>query len=92
MSPIHHELPSSGLLLKGIRVVRFAIQQSARARASAVVKALYYKPERCGFETPRSELFLFSTDLILPATLGPAVYSASKRNQYPKQKNNVSGE
>jgi hypothetical protein len=28
--------------------------------------------------------------LILPAPLGPGVYSASKRNEYQKQKNNVS--
>jgi hypothetical protein len=30
--------------------------------------------------------------LILPAALGPGVYSASKRNEYQKLKNNVSGE
>jgi hypothetical protein len=30
--------------------------------------------------------------LILPATLGPGVYSASNKNEYQKQKNNVSGE
>jgi hypothetical protein len=31
----------------------------------------------------------FSIYLILPATLGPGVYSASDRNEYQKQKNNV---
>jgi hypothetical protein len=30
--------------------------------------------------------------LILPATLGPEVCSASNRNEYQKQKNNVPGE
>jgi hypothetical protein len=30
--------------------------------------------------------------LILPAALGPGVYSASNINEYQKQKNNVSGE
>jgi hypothetical protein len=30
--------------------------------------------------------------LILPAALGPGVYSASNRNEYQKHKNNVSGE
>jgi hypothetical protein len=30
--------------------------------------------------------------LILPATLGPRIYSASNRNEYQKQKNNVSEE
>jgi hypothetical protein len=30
--------------------------------------------------------------LILPAALRPGVHSASKRNEYQKQKNNVFGE
>jgi hypothetical protein len=34
----------------------------------------------------------FSIYLILPAALGPGVYSASNRNEYRKQRNNVSGE
>jgi hypothetical protein len=34
----------------------------------------------------------FSIYLILPAALDPGVYSASNRNEYQKQKNNVSGE
>jgi hypothetical protein len=32
----------------------------------------------------------FSIFLILPAALGPVVYSASNRNEYQKQKNNSS--
>jgi hypothetical protein len=35
---------------------------------------------------------IFSIYLILPAALGPAVYSAFSRNEYQEQKNNVSGE
>jgi hypothetical protein len=35
---------------------------------------------------------MFSIYLIIPATLGPEVYSASNRNEFQKQKNNVSGE
>jgi hypothetical protein len=35
--------------------------------------------------------FLFNLPL-LPAALGPGVHSASNRNEYLKQKNNVSGE
>jgi hypothetical protein len=35
---------------------------------------------------------LFSIYLILPAALGPAVYSASNLNEYQKQKGNISGE
>jgi hypothetical protein len=34
----------------------------------------------------------FSIYFIPPAALGPGVYSASNRNEYQKQKNNVSGE
>jgi hypothetical protein len=34
--------------------------------------------------------FFFPTYLIFPATLGPEVYSASNRNEYQKQKNNIS--
>jgi hypothetical protein len=35
---------------------------------------------------------IFKIYLILPATLGPGVYSASNRTEYQKQKNDVSGE
>jgi hypothetical protein len=35
---------------------------------------------------------MFSIYIILPAALGPEVYSASNRNEYQKQENNVSGE
>jgi hypothetical protein len=58
--------------------------------SSVVFKALSYKLEGRGFET-RWELF-FSIYLIIPAALGPGVYSASDRNEYKKHKNNVSGE
>jgi hypothetical protein len=40
---------------------------------------------------PDDELY-FSNYLTLPSALGPGVYSASNRNEYQKQKNNVSGE
>jgi hypothetical protein len=51
-----------------------------------MVKALCYKPEGCGFETRISER-MFS---ILPVALGPGVYSAPNRNEYQKEKNNIS--
>jgi hypothetical protein len=39
------------------------------------------------------EVIFFCIYLILPAALGPGVYSASNRNKYQKHKNNnVSGE
>jgi hypothetical protein len=34
------------------------------------------------------EVIFFLIDLILPAALGPEVYSASNRNEYQKYKNN----
>jgi hypothetical protein len=34
---------------------------------------------------------IFSMHLILPVALGPRLHSASNRNEYQKQKNNVSG-
>jgi hypothetical protein len=40
---------------------------------------------------PDEVIEFFSVPLILPATLGPGVYSASNRNEYQKLKN-VSGE
>jgi hypothetical protein len=61
------------------------------ARGSIVVKALCYKPEGREFYTPCGEC-ISSIYLILPDALGPGVYSASNRNEYQKQKNNVSGE
>jgi hypothetical protein len=54
-------------------------------------QALCYKLEGRGFETRWGERFL-SIYLILSVALGPGVYSASNRNEYEKQKNNVSGE
>jgi hypothetical protein len=62
------------------------------ARFSVVVKALCYKPGGRGLETQLSKLIYFSILLILPAALGPGIHSASNRNDYQKQKNNVSGE
>jgi hypothetical protein len=61
------------------------------SRGSEVVKALSYKPKGRGFETRWDELF-FSIYLILPTALGPGVHSASNRNEYQKQENNVPGE
>jgi hypothetical protein len=62
------------------------------AHGSIVVKALCYKPQGRGFQTRWGEL-IFSIYLILPATLGRGVYSATNRNEYQKHKiNNVSGE
>jgi hypothetical protein len=45
-----------------------------------------------GSRPDEANAFLLSIYLILPAALGSGVYSASNRNQYQKQKNNISGE
>jgi hypothetical protein len=58
---------------------------------SVVIKALCYKPEGRGFEARWGEL-IFSIYLLLPAALGPGLYSSSNRNEYQNQKNNVSEE
>jgi hypothetical protein len=55
-----------------------------------MIKALCYKPEDSEFETRWGE-WIFSIYLILPAPRGPGIYSAYNRNEYWKQKNNVSG-
>jgi hypothetical protein len=55
------------------------------ACGSVVVKSLCNKPEGCGFDTPLSD-WIFAIYLILPAALGPGVYSVSIRNEYQKQK------
>jgi hypothetical protein len=54
---------------------------NTRSCGSVVVKALRYKPVGRGFETQWGERFL-SIYLILPATLGRGVNSASNRNEY----------
>jgi hypothetical protein len=63
-----------------------------RKGGGVVVEVLCYKPEGRGFKTRRGELFFFSIHLILPASLGPGVHSVCTRNEYQKQKNNVSRE
>jgi hypothetical protein len=57
---------------------------------SIVVEALSYKPEGCGFETRRHEIFL-AIYLISPDALGSGIYSAFNRNEHQEQKNYVSG-
>jgi hypothetical protein len=60
------------------------------ARGSVVVEEPCYKSE--GRDPMRRKIFFFLIYLILPAALGPEVYSATNRNEYHKQKNNVSGD
>jgi hypothetical protein len=46
-----------------------------------LVEALFYKLESRRFNSRRSHL-MFSMYLIIPAALGPGVYSTSNRNKY----------
>jgi hypothetical protein len=55
-----------------------------------VIKALCYKAEGRVFETRRGK-GVFSMYLIVPTALGYGAYSASNKNEYQKQKNNVLG-
>jgi hypothetical protein len=55
-----------------------------------VVEALRYKPGGREFEIRCGECLL-SIYLILPAVLGPEVYSVSKRNAFHSQKNALGG-
>jgi hypothetical protein len=77
-------------IVRGDEFFSFSLQY-IEARGSVVVKALCYKAEDRRFKN--RWMNFFSIYLILPAALGPGVYSASNRNEYQKQKNNhVSGE
>jgi hypothetical protein len=64
---------------------------SGHACGSVLVKALCYNPNGHRFETRWGEL-IFSICLILPAALGHGVHPACNRNEYQKQKHNVSAE
>jgi hypothetical protein len=60
------------------------------AQCIGVVKALCCKPKVVGSRP--DDVIEFLIYEILPAALGPGVYQASKRNEYQKQNDNVSGE
>jgi hypothetical protein len=52
---------------------------------SVMIEALRHKPKGRGFET-RCDNWVLSSYLILPAVLGPEVYSAPNRNEYQSHK------
>jgi hypothetical protein len=70
--------------------VRMQLLLLLGARGIVLVKALYCKSEGRGFKTRLGE-WISSIYLTLPAALGTGVYLVSNRNEYQKQKNNVSG-
>jgi hypothetical protein len=53
---------------------------------------LYFTNQKVAGSRPDEVNDFLLIYLILPAALGPGVYSASKRNEYQKHKNNDSGE
>jgi hypothetical protein len=62
------------------------------ARRSVLVKGTMPQARRSRVRYPLRLIFFLSIYLIRPAALGPGVCSATNRNEYQKQKNNVSGE
>jgi hypothetical protein len=50
----------------------------------------YATSRKVADSVPDESIEFFSKYLILQAALGPGAYSASNRNEYQKQKNNVS--
>jgi hypothetical protein len=64
-----------------------------RTRPGILDKRLTEDPITCSYRRYNSIMLheAISIYLILSAALGPGVYSASNRNEYQKQKNNVSG-
>jgi hypothetical protein len=49
----------------------------------------YAASRKISSSSPNEEDEFFSISLILPAALGPGIYSASNRNEYQKQTNNI---
>jgi hypothetical protein len=64
---------------------------SIRGHAVAQWLRHYATSRKVAGSRPDERIF-FLIYLILPAALGPGVHSVSNRNEYQKQKNNVSGE
>jgi hypothetical protein len=68
-----------------------ACDQFIESRGSVMVEH-YATSRKAAGSRPYAVNAFFSTYLILPAALGPRVYSALNRNEYQKNKNNVSRE
>jgi hypothetical protein len=73
------------------KITEMSVYTSRGPHGSVVVKAVCYTAEALGGSRPDEVNFL-SIYLILPAALDPGFYSASDRNEYQKQKKNVSWE
>jgi hypothetical protein len=84
-------MPSVGWKLKAVKLANSKQDESCKRKAPDVFEGSYLtvilqfinfrvfnKPEVCGFETRWGEWFFFSIYLILPAPLGPGVYSRTE--------------
>jgi hypothetical protein len=65
--------------------------ENGRSNATSKLWQICNKLQRVKFLLQAVSTVTFSIYLIIPGALGPRVYSASNRNEYQKQKNNVSG-
>jgi hypothetical protein len=72
--------------------VHFAVRQSNNSLVAGLPHEAYARSQKVLGSRPDEVNELFSMYLILLATLGPEVHSASNRNEYQKQTNNVFGQ
>jgi hypothetical protein len=79
--------PISILIYTGISV---PFHMLSGEHGSVVIEVLCYKPEDSGFDSQWGH-WISLIYLILPATVGPGVYSASNRNEYQKHKKKILG-
>jgi hypothetical protein len=79
-SLVYHIVYINHFHLKKVYVLRCSVFWDIGVRSSVVVTALCYKPEGRGFNSWWGH-WIFSIDLILPAALGPGVYSSSNVSQ-----------
>jgi hypothetical protein len=71
--------------------IRDEVVMDTSRRGIVVIKALDTNRKVAG-SRPEEVNEFFSMYLILPAALGPGVYSVCNWNEYQKQKNNICGE
>jgi hypothetical protein len=70
--------------------LRPELQSAVACRWTGIVATCSFSPAHAG-SRPDEAIFFFKLPNP-PAALGPGAHSAANRNEYPKQKNNVSGE
>jgi hypothetical protein len=71
---------------------KLRLRSANNNRFNIKFKKTYVTNRKVAGSRPDEVKDFLSSYLILPAALGPGVYSASNRNEYQKHKYNVSGE